>query len=54
MGLQIKTRSTSDTLTEVTWSIFRSWSGKRYVNGREFHGPVFYYLSHKRADKDDS
>ena len=54
MGLQIKTRAGCATLTEVTWSIFRSWSGERYVNGRRFHGPVFYYLSHKRADKKDS
>lgn len=25
-------------LTEATW---RSWTGRRWVNGAEYHGPVF-------------
>ena len=49
MALQIKVHADSDKLTTVTWSVFRSWSGERYVNGRRFFGRRFYYLSHERC-----
>lgn len=30
---------------EVSLSIFRSWTGKRRKNGKDYLGKVFYYLS---------
>lgn len=27
---------------EVTLYIFRAWGGQRFLNGVEFHGPVYY------------
>ncbi|HUV09821.1 MAG TPA: hypothetical protein VMX12_02515 [Acidimicrobiia bacterium] len=28
--------------SKVDWWIFRSFTGRRFVNGREFNGPVFF------------
>lgn len=32
---------------DVEFYIFRSWSGRRYVNGRMYHGPVFLINTNK-------
>lgn len=37
-----------DSWTQVSWNVFRSWGGPRRVNGKDFHGPVFYFLTFKR------
>ena len=39
------------------WSVvdfitFRSWAGRRKVDGIDFVGPVYFYLSNKKIDRD--
>lgn len=35
-------------LDKTTWL---SWSGRRRLNGREYHGPIFYLGSKKKVDR---
>jgi len=35
-------------LDKATWL---SWSGRRRLNGRDYHGPIFYLGSKKRVDR---
>jgi len=35
--------------SKVTKDIFRSWAGPRRKNGKEYSGPVYYFLSKKIA-----
>lgn len=51
---EIKTFAGSDKLTTVSWSVFRSFAGERYVNGKRFYGRRFWYLSTERCDGPDS
>lgn len=32
---------------KVDENIFRSWQGERRLNGEDYSGPVFYYLTNK-------
>jgi Protein of unknown function (DUF5661) len=34
---------------ETSKNVFRSWGGKRRLDGKEYKGPVFYWLSHGKA-----
>jgi hypothetical protein len=35
----------------VTSREFRSFNGKRRINGEEYKGPVYHYATNKRANK---
>jgi|ERR1041384_3953518 hypothetical protein len=30
---------------EVTSDVFRSWAGKHKIDGKEYKGPIYYFLS---------
>jgi len=32
---------------KVSYSVFRSFTGKRRLDGKPYHGKRFYYLSHE-------
>ena len=44
---EIEVCSVSEHWRKVSWFTFRSWPGRRRVNGQEFHGRVFYFMSPK-------
>lgn len=41
----------NNNFVEVTSDIFRSWTGKRKLNNKEFAGDVYYYLSEDKFQK---
>ena len=47
MKLEI-TVHTMGTPIKVSWSVFRSWTGERFVNGTRFYGRRFVYLTTER------
>ena len=47
-NMEIKIRSS---WTKVTLYIFRSWGGERKLNGKPYHGPVFYLGADNRVTK---
>jgi len=34
---------------ETSWEMFRSWGGKRRINGKSYQGPVNLFLTNKIA-----
>lgn len=41
---EIEVCSVSEHWVKTSWHIFRSWTGRRRVNGQEFHGRVFCFM----------
>lgn len=50
MKYQITLRQGDGYKLTVGWSVFRAWTGERFVNGKRFFGRRFVYLTFKRYD----
>ena len=48
-GTKFEIDTRKDSWCEVDYSIFRSWGGKRRINGKEYNGVVYYLLSLKES-----